>query len=80
MKNKKYHTVGTIPKYNKKIVERGKMDTLNTQEKTISEFYNKLLIFRAFSFFIIENNNKNIINMKESIQVSYRILKYKKTR
>jgi hypothetical protein len=50
MKNKKYHTVGTIPKYNRKIVERGKIDTLNTHKKTIIEFYNKLLIFRAFSF------------------------------
>jgi hypothetical protein len=26
----KYHTVGTVPKLNRKIVERGKMDTLNT--------------------------------------------------
>jgi cell division protein FtsL len=26
-RNKKYPTVGTIPKSNKKIVERGKMDT-----------------------------------------------------
>ena len=32
MKNKtKYHTVGTIPKSNIKIVERGKIDTFNTQ-------------------------------------------------
>jgi len=31
MKNKKYHTVGTIPKSNIKIVERGKIDTPNTQ-------------------------------------------------
>jgi hypothetical protein len=30
MKNKKYHTVGTVPKYNIKIVERGKIDTFNT--------------------------------------------------
>jgi len=28
MKKKKYHTVGTIPKSNRKIVERGKIDTL----------------------------------------------------
>ena len=27
MKKKKYHTVGTVPKSNRKIVERGKMDT-----------------------------------------------------
>ena len=27
----KYHTVGTIPKSNRKIVERGKIDTFNTQ-------------------------------------------------
>jgi hypothetical protein len=31
MKNKKYHTVGTIPKSDIKIVERSKMDTPNTQ-------------------------------------------------
>ena len=29
IKNKKYHTVGTIPKSNIKIVERGKMYTPN---------------------------------------------------
>ena len=33
MKNKKYHTVGTIPKYNRKIVERGKIDTLNIHKR-----------------------------------------------
>jgi hypothetical protein len=27
----KYHTVRTVPKYKGKIVERGKIDTLNTQ-------------------------------------------------
>jgi hypothetical protein len=31
MKNKKYHTVGTVPKSNKKIVERGKLDSHSTQ-------------------------------------------------
>ena len=31
MKNKKYHTVGPIPKSNIKIVERGKIDNPNTQ-------------------------------------------------
>ena len=30
MKNTKYHTVGTIPKGNIKIVERGKIDTPDT--------------------------------------------------
>ena len=30
MKNKKYHTVGTFPKSNRKILEMGKIDTLNT--------------------------------------------------
>jgi protein-arginine kinase activator protein McsA len=29
VKTKKYHTVGTVPKHSKKIVERGKIDTLN---------------------------------------------------
>jgi len=31
MKNKKYHTVGTIPKSDIKIVERAKIDIPNTQ-------------------------------------------------
>jgi hypothetical protein len=31
LKTKKYHTVGTIPKSDIKIVERGKMDTPNTE-------------------------------------------------
>ena len=31
MKNKKYHTVGTIPKLNINIVERGKVDDPNTK-------------------------------------------------
>jgi hypothetical protein len=31
MKTKKYHTVGTIHKSDIKIVERGKMDTPNTE-------------------------------------------------
>ena len=31
LKNNKYHTVGTVPKYERKIVERGKIDTSNTQ-------------------------------------------------
>ena len=31
MKNKKYHTLGTIPKLNIEIVESGKTDTSNTQ-------------------------------------------------
>jgi hypothetical protein len=30
MKNKKYYTVRSIPKSNRKIVERGKIDTLST--------------------------------------------------
>jgi len=31
MKNKIYHTVGTVPKSKRQIVERGKSDILNTQ-------------------------------------------------
>jgi len=31
LKNENYHTVGTIPKSNRKIIERGKTDTPNTQ-------------------------------------------------
>jgi hypothetical protein len=35
MKNKKYHTVGTIPKSNVKIDERGKIDTLAHTKMTV---------------------------------------------
>jgi hypothetical protein len=31
MKNRKYHAVGTVPKSNIKIIERGKIDMPNTQ-------------------------------------------------
>jgi hypothetical protein len=31
MKNKKYHTVGTVLKFRRKIVERGKIDIHDTQ-------------------------------------------------
>ena len=31
MKNEEYHTVGTIPKSNIKIIERGKIDTHDKQ-------------------------------------------------
>jgi hypothetical protein len=30
-KNKEYYTAGTVLKYNRKIVERGKIDTSNIQ-------------------------------------------------
>jgi len=30
MKNKKYHTVGTVPNFYRAIIERGKIETLNT--------------------------------------------------
>ena len=36
MKAKKYHTVGTIPKFNRKIVERGQIDNPNTQIHDLS--------------------------------------------
>ena len=39
MKSKKYHTVGTIPKSNIKIVKRGKIDTPNTQIHDWSIFW-----------------------------------------
>ena len=34
MKSQKYHTVGTVPNFNRKIVERGKFDSLNTYVMT----------------------------------------------
>jgi hypothetical protein len=36
MKNEKYHTFGTIPIWNIKIVERGNSDTTNTQTHDLS--------------------------------------------
>ena len=38
MKNKKYHTVGRVPKYNIKNVERGKIDTFKAHihERSLS--------------------------------------------
>ena len=36
MKKKKYHTVRTIPKSNIKMVERGKIDTPNTQNRYLN--------------------------------------------
>ena len=40
MNNKKYHNVGTAPRTNPKMVERGKIDTLNTQiqDRSLSSF------------------------------------------
>jgi len=38
MKNKKYHTVGTIPKLDIEIVESGETDTTNTQIHFIVHF------------------------------------------
>jgi hypothetical protein len=36
MKNKKYHTVGTISKSNIKIVDRSKIDTTNTNTRPLT--------------------------------------------
>ena len=35
MKNTKYHMVRTVPKFNRKIVERGKIDILAHTYKTV---------------------------------------------
>ena len=44
MKNKKYHTVGTIPKSNIKIVERDRIDSFNKQIHTLNtQIYSHLL-------------------------------------
>jgi len=42
MKNKKYQTVGTFPKFNRKIVARDKIDTpkhTNTRQLTFLSWY-----------------------------------------
>jgi hypothetical protein len=36
MKNKKYHIVGTVPKSDRKIVERGKIDIPKTYDCSLS--------------------------------------------
>ena len=36
MKNKKYHIIVKVPKFNRKFVEKGKMDTTNTQTRESS--------------------------------------------
>ena len=36
MKNQKYHTVRTVPKSNRKIVESGKIDTSNIHDHSLS--------------------------------------------
>ena len=55
MKTKKYHTVGTVPKFNTKIVETGKMDTPNTQihDRSLSWFDtpNTQIHDRSLSYF-----------------------------
>jgi len=38
MRNKKYRTVSTVPKFNGSFVERGKIDTLSTQIHDRSHF------------------------------------------
>ena len=39
MRNKKYHTVGTFPRSNRKIVERGRIDTPNTHIHDLSPLW-----------------------------------------
>jgi hypothetical protein len=41
MKKKKYHTVGTVPKSNRKIVKRGTIDISNTlkHDRSLSKQY-----------------------------------------
>ena len=43
MKNKHYHAIGTVPKYNKHVKERGNIDTSNTQihDRSLSWLGNK---------------------------------------
>jgi hypothetical protein len=38
MKNEIYHTVGIFPKFNRKIVERGKIDTSKTHKYMTDHF------------------------------------------
>ena len=41
MKDKKYHTVGTVPKSNRKIVEKGKIDTPSLQDRLLMAWYKR---------------------------------------
>jgi hypothetical protein len=48
MKNKKYHIVGEVPKYNRTFVERGTIDTPNTRilDRSLSWLGTSTLIYK----------------------------------
>ena len=56
-----YHTVETVPKFNRKITERGKIDNLNT---------NTLYTWPLTSLFVINQENNKICDA-EIILCSY---------
>jgi hypothetical protein len=57
MKNKKYHTVGTIPKSNIKIAERGKIDT------TISQIHVRSLSWLGIGTSLKRGGIKSALNI-----------------
>jgi hypothetical protein len=53
MKNTNYHTVRTVPKLNRKIVERGKMDIPNMVFYTT---FNNISVISWWSFLLMEES------------------------
>ena len=45
MKNKKYHII-TVPKFNRKFVEKGKMDTTNTHRYVKVHFHRLVCVLQ----------------------------------
>jgi hypothetical protein len=54
---KKYYTVGTVPKSNTEIVQRGKIDTPNTQIHRRGK--GNIYVFAAGNNFPLDNANAN---------------------
>jgi hypothetical protein len=52
MKNKKFHTVRTVPKSNRKIVDRGKMYTPNTKTWPLTFLAECLIVVRCKQYII----------------------------
>ena len=63
MKNKNYHAVRTVPKFNIKIIEIGKIDTCTPNTQTtctsIKSLYMKknCNVYTVYNFFVLKNLN-----------------------
>ena len=68
MINKKYHTVGTVPKSNRKIVERCKIETPNTQihDLSLSWFIIDTSIKKKWVKLVLCDQNSHLSEIVES--------------